>query len=98
MKTIRGGETMNRFAIYEEFNGQRRMPIDIKLPKKIIEAASIRDAVNAFSLRHNLEIVRSEELPEDDMRVAFRKTSIIGQTSNFIYYIRMLKYGELIEE
>ncbi|MCO7174932.1 hypothetical protein ACFP7A_04325 [Sporolactobacillus kofuensis] len=88
---------MNRYAIYEEYNGRQRMPVDIKLPKKIVEAASIRDAVNAFSLRHNLEITHFEELPEDDMRVYFERSNIIGQSSSFIYYIRMLKYGELIE-
>ncbi|MCO7127554.1 hypothetical protein NIE88_17495 [Sporolactobacillus shoreicorticis] len=88
----------NRYAIYEEYDGRQRFPINIRLPKKIVEAMSLRDAVNAFSLSHNLEIVRYAELPEDDVRVWFRRTNLLGQSSNFGYYFRMLKYGELSEE
>jgi hypothetical protein len=88
----------NRYAIYEEYDGKRKIPINIRLPRKIVDAASIRDAVNAFSLSHNLEIVRYTELPEDDVRVRFRRTNFLGQSSDFGYYFRMLKYGEFIEQ
>ncbi|MCL1631555.1 hypothetical protein M3N64_06280 [Sporolactobacillus sp. CPB3-1] len=88
----------NRYAIYEVFDGRRRIPFNIRLPKKIVEAASIRDAVNAFSLIRNLDIVDYTELPEDDVRVLFRRTDLFGESSDFGYYFRMLKYGELLEE
>ncbi|MET1250073.1 hypothetical protein ABWW58_14940 [Sporolactobacillus sp. STCC-11] len=88
----------NRYAIYEEYDGKLTIPITFRLPKKIVEAVSIRDAVNAFSLSHNLEIVRYNELPEDDARVRFRRTNLFGQSSDFGYYFRMLKYGEFIEQ
>ncbi|GAY77456.1 hypothetical protein [Sporolactobacillus inulinus] len=88
----------SRFAIYEEFDGSRPLPVSIRLPQKIVEAASIRDAVNAFSMRHNLDIIRYEELPEDDVRVLFRRTNAFGQRADFGYYFRKLRFGELIEQ
>lgn len=89
---------MHRYALFVEYDGEQTLPVDITLPKNIIEATTLMNAIRSYSLRHNLELVDYDELPENDMRAFFRERNRFGDTRNLIYYIRRLTGDENGEE
>ncbi|GGL58762.1 hypothetical protein [Sporolactobacillus putidus] len=89
---------MHRYALFVEYDGKRTLPVDITLPKNIIEATTILNAIRSYSLRHNLELVDYDELPENDMRAFFREKNFSGDTRDLIYYIRRVTRDEKDKE
>ncbi|RYL89320.1 hypothetical protein EWI07_12945 [Sporolactobacillus sp. THM7-4] len=81
---------MNHYALFEEFDGRRSIPVDINHPKQIIVSETMLSAVQSFSKKNKLRLVDYDKLSDYDMRAFFNQKGLFKRSTELIYYIRQL--------
>ncbi|RYM06502.1 hypothetical protein EWH99_02580 [Sporolactobacillus sp. THM7-7] len=81
---------MNHYALFEEFDGRRSLPVDMNHPKQVIIAETILSAIQSFSDKNHLRLVDYDDLPDHAIRAYCRKKSLFRRDEQYIYYIRRM--------
>lgn len=78
---------MNRYAMFEEFNGKIALPVDSDRPTSVIVAETMMSAIQSFADKNKMNLVSFDELEGGSMRAYYQRKKLFQRSDDIIYYI-----------